>query len=268
MLPLPTPFALDLRVEPAGLGERIIAYLLDALVVGAYVVVALLVVGMVSDAVGSEAATVLAVLLFAPVLFYHLLCEVFFDGQSVGKRARGIRVIGVDGAAPSLGSYVLRWLFRLIDIPFYGAVAIIAIATTERSQRLGDLAARTTVVKRAPKPDLDRTPYAPVPAGYAVRYPGAERLTDRDVETVKAVLMRMAAEGRTPETAQLARRARKAVQRAARIGQVDEHDELFLRRVVTDYNALLDRYDVPIESQSSRRITRVPARSTSADAGP
>ena len=268
MLRLPTPFSLDLHVEPAGLGERIIAYLLDALVVGAYAIVCLLAVGIVSDVLNDGVGGVLAVILLAPVLFYHLLCEVFLDGQSIGKRARGIRVVGVDGAAPSLGSYVLRWLFRMIDMPMYGAVAIVAIATTERSQRLGDLAAGTTVVKRAPKPDLDRTPYAPVPPDYAVRYPGAERLTDRDVETVKAVLTRMAAEGQTPETATLGRRARKAVQRAARIGQVDEPDELFLRRVVTDYNALLDRYDVPIESQSSSRTSRVPARSTSPDAGP
>ena len=255
-------------MEPAGLGERIIAYLLDGVIVAAYVLSCLLIVGLVSDALGEWAAGALAVVLLAPAVFYHLACEVLFDGQSIGKRARGIRVMGLDGSAPSLGSYVLRWLFRLLDMPFYGAVAIVAIATTGRSQRLGDVAAGTTVVKRAPAPVLDRTPYQPVPPDYAVRYPGAERLTDRDVETVKAVLARLQAEGATPDTARLARRAQKAVQRAGRIGQVDEPAEPFLRRVVLDYNALLDRYDVPLESQSSRRSTREPARSTSADAGP
>ena len=273
MLRLPTPFALDLHVEPAGLGERIIAYLLDGLIVGAYMLGMYgLVFGVVLSGLGGPVAGIvlgtLMVVAAIPVVFYHLLCEIFLDGQSIGKRARGIRVISVDGAAPSLGSYVLRWLFRIVDMPLYGAVAIVSIASTERSQRLGDLAAGTTVVKRAPAPDLDRTPYAPLPPGYAVRYPGAERLTDRDVETVKAVLARFRAEGRTPDTARLGARARKAVQRAAHIGPVQEHDEPFLQRVVMDYNALLDRYDVPIESQSARRTTREPARSTSADAGP
>ena len=264
MIRLPTPFGLDLHVRPAGVGDRIVAWIFDALIGIAYAlaVYGLLfetLLGDVAGGVGGALKGAGMVLFAAPLVFYHLVCEVFFDGQSIGKRARDIRVVTLDGGAPSLGSYVMRWLFRPLDVSVYGAVAITSIAVTARGQRLGDLAASTTVVKRAPAPTLDKTSYQPVPADYVVRYPGAERLNDRDVETVKAVLSRLRAEGRSSETTRLARRARKAVQRAARIGQVDEPDEPFLRRVVLDYNALLDRYDVAIESQSARGTSRVPA---------
>jgi uncharacterized RDD family membrane protein YckC len=263
MIRLPTPFGLDLDVRPAGVGDRIVAWIFDALIGTAYVllVFGLFIGVLLGDVLGDGAVLTAAyVIAVAPLAFYHLVCEVYFDGQSIGKRMRDIRVVTLDGGAPTLGGYVMRWLFRPLDISIYGAVAITSIAVTARGQRLGDLAAGTTVVKRAASPTLDKTSYQPVPADYVVRYPGAERLTDRDVETVKAVLSRLRAEGRSTETARLARRARKAVQRAARIGQVDEPDEPFLRRVVLDYNALLDRYDVAIESQAVRGTSRVPSR--------
>ncbi|MEM9391167.1 MAG: hypothetical protein AAGA02_11875, partial [Bacteroidota bacterium] len=48
------------------------------------------------------------------------------------------------------GGYILRWILRPLDIGiFSGAIAVISIALTQNAQRLGDLAAGTTVVKMA-----------------------------------------------------------------------------------------------------------------------
>jgi hypothetical protein len=105
-----------------------------------------------------------------PVLLYDLVMEIFFNGQTVGKSASNIRVVKVNGLQPSVTDYLLRWIFRLIDIiATSGSLAVILVAFTEKGQRLGDLAAGTTVVylKRSASlkelsPFTERKEYEPV----------------------------------------------------------------------------------------------------------
>ena len=54
-----------------------------------------------------------------PTLFYHLLCEVFLNGQSMGKKLFGIKVITIEGGQPSFSQYLIRWVFRLADFPVW-----------------------------------------------------------------------------------------------------------------------------------------------------
>src|SRR5690606_34920667 len=86
------------------------------------------------------------ILFYLPVIFYHLLCEVFMDGQTFGKKAIDIKVVKLDGSQPSVGSYFLRWLLQIVDLPFFGAIGIITILVNGKGQRVGDLAAGTTVI--------------------------------------------------------------------------------------------------------------------------
>ena len=69
--------------------------------------------------------------------------------ELVGKVALGLRVVRTDGSKPSGGSVAVRTLLRLIDgLPFLYLVGVVCIlATGQRRQRVGDLAADTTVVK-------------------------------------------------------------------------------------------------------------------------
>lgn len=81
-------------------------------------------------------------------LFYSLFCEIIFNGQSIGKRAIGIRVVKLNGSIPSLSDYFMRWAFRMVDILFSsGSLAVLLITGTEKGQRLGDILAGTTVIK-------------------------------------------------------------------------------------------------------------------------
>ena len=69
------------------------------------------------------------------------------SGQTPGKKALGIKVVGVDGKAIDYTDAFIRTILRIIDgIAFY-IVGFIFIIATEKSQRLGDLAAKTVVVK-------------------------------------------------------------------------------------------------------------------------
>ncbi len=79
-------------------------------------------------------------------LLYHLASEAI-TGRTLGKRLLGRRVARTDGGRAGLGAIALRTAFRLIDgIGFYLIGLIAVLATGERRQRLGDLAAGTTVV--------------------------------------------------------------------------------------------------------------------------
>ena len=91
-------------------------------------------------------AIVFSILLILAILSYPLVMELFNHGQSIGKYIVGIKVVSLDGSTPSIGAYMLRWLLLLIDWGFMG-VGLAFIVFTKNSQRLGDLAAGTTVVK-------------------------------------------------------------------------------------------------------------------------
>lgn len=85
------------------------------------------------------------------LLFYHLFCEIFFDGQSFGKRMLGIRVVKLTGREPSPNDYLIRWAMRSVDSLFsLGTIGVMLISSTEKGQRLGDLVANTIVIKVNP----------------------------------------------------------------------------------------------------------------------
>lgn len=171
--------------EVAGLGERIGAFLLDFILLSAYVGM----LAYVNFEIGSLPLYV-NVLLMLPVFLYHLICEVFFNGQSIGKRQLNIKVVLMDGTSPSLSHYLLRFLLRPVDILLYGSVAILCILIGGKGQRLGDIAAGTTVVKYQDKISAYRQPiYAnQLPEDHEVSFPQVSRLTDEDIALIRETL--------------------------------------------------------------------------------
>jgi uncharacterized RDD family membrane protein YckC len=70
------------------------------------------------------------------------------SGQTFGKRFAHIRVIKEDGSRCDYGSALIRSLLRIIDsLPAIYILGIILIAATEKKQRLGDMLAKTLVIK-------------------------------------------------------------------------------------------------------------------------
>jgi len=98
--------------------------------------------------VSNTAAYLGVVIVFSLWFNYFAICE-WRWGQTIGKNATGIEVRSLDGAERlSLGQASLRNLLRLID--FFG-IGELMIVATKRKQRLGDKAAKTVVVRRAPR---------------------------------------------------------------------------------------------------------------------
>ena len=181
--------------EVAGLGDRIGAYLLDSLLTGAYFVALILFNTNVT-----ELPDWLNVTLMVPPFLYHLLCEIFLNGQSLGKRQLNLKVVRLDGTQPGIGNYLLRWLLRPIDIWLYGSVAIITILVNGKGQRLGDLAAGTTVVKyQAQQHNFEQQLYKPLQEeeAYEVQFPQVSRLTEQDVALIRDTLRNYRLTGNT-----------------------------------------------------------------------
>ena len=231
----------DLALAPAGLGTRIGAWFVDALVGVSYGFVLFFGYSRLRfDALGQAGE----VLLFLPFLLYHPVCELFFEGQSVGKRALKIQVARLDGAAPTLGQYLLRAAFRLVEITAaFGIPAVILVASTRRSQRLGDVVAGTTVVRRTRRVHLHEVQYPTRPADYRPLYPSAVTLSDADVRTLRAVLVRLHREPNAGAAQALGYRAKTAVERRLGLVPGTMSPEGFIETIVADYTILHDQYD-------------------------
>src|SRR6478609_3071614 len=156
---------IDINYELAGLGERIVGSIIDF---GLFFVIFMLsIIAGASFNMRDEAGIVLVIVYAALYVFYDLACEVFMNGQSIGKKVMKIRVISLDGAQPRLSQYLLRWLFRIVDTGISGgAIALIVAAMSEKVQRVGDIVAGTTLIKTTPRTKIDHVAFRPVQGDY------------------------------------------------------------------------------------------------------
>lgn len=136
----------------------------------------------------------LVVLVYLSLWFnYFALCE-WRWGQTIGKNVAGIRVEPLRGEGIGFGAASMRNLLRLVD---WFVIGWILIATDDRKQRLGDMAAGTVVVpKRRSSPVLTA-------AGIPALAAAADSDAGADGETGLAV---GGAPGEDPEAADRGRR--------------------------------------------------------------
>jgi uncharacterized RDD family membrane protein YckC len=148
-----------LRYDLAGGGNRGFAALVDFVLASLIFAGAFYMFSTLADAIGLQAASpyfgIAVLLTFAVAWSYFILLEWLGNGQTIGKRMFGLRVIADDGAPAGFTAVLVRNLVRVVDfLPGFYGVGLLAIVVSSRSQRLGDLAAGTFVV-RAPRPQLD-----------------------------------------------------------------------------------------------------------------
>lgn len=173
---------IEIQLELASLGDRVAAFLIDGLIILAYVILAIFIISAV------DGGSVFAIIIFIPLMFYSLCFEIFMNGQSPGKNVREIKVVKLNGGAPTIGSYLLRWLFRPLDILIYGAVAMVSIILSKNGQRVGDMAAGTTVIKVKRRASINEIKTVPREDGYEIQFPEVKRLNDKQVELIRQSL--------------------------------------------------------------------------------
>ena len=155
-----TPEGIVFSWPLAGPVSRMLALLIDMACIFTAVLLIQRVIS-IFQVVSADWATGIAVILyFALQIGYGIAFEWLWRGQTIGKRVLGIRVIDGEGLRLTPGQIVLRNLLRAVDsMPAFYAVGGIASAVTRHTQRLGDLAANTVVIRhqQAATPELSET---------------------------------------------------------------------------------------------------------------
>jgi uncharacterized RDD family membrane protein YckC len=221
--------------QPAGLGNRILAGLLDFVFKFAYIItiLILLVATKAFDTSGETPGIVLLIVLALPYIFYDLLFEIFMHGQTLGKKIIKIKVVKLDGTQPSVGSYLLRWLIRIFEIDLlYGVIAIVSIAGSKNRRRLGDMAAGTTVIVVKPVVTLkDTILQATQKKEYTISFPQVANLSEKDIEVMKEVYDFYMQTGKTEALAKLVEKVK------TKTGiNTDMKDGQLISTLMKDYN--------------------------------
>ena len=195
--PIVTPDVVPLELDVATLGSRGIAYVLDLLIwASALLVLAVsqALLGGAGFVPGSFGIALLLLAAFALQFGYPIGFETLWRGRTPGKATMGLRVVTVEGGPIGVRHATLRATVGLLELlGTLGAVAVVASFASRRSQRLGDLAAGTIVVR---EPRAGRSVTAErfeAPAGLEpyVRRLDVSALGPTDYATLRETLRRL-----------------------------------------------------------------------------
>src|SRR6478672_10376496 len=258
IIQIATPFNIDLEFEIAEFHKRLFAYIIDfTILLTFFISMKYLYYGgfntgrqVLLSHVGIDILTI-----SVPMLLYSLVAEVVMHGQTIGKKIMGIRVVSLEGGEPTLGQYLLRWMFKAYEWPFMfgytifskesiivyilitgflGLIVVVIIAVTKKSQRLGDIAANTVVVNTKTTLTVNDTVFIDIrQPDYIVKFPEVLKLTDRDINTIKNVVNHFY----KTRNADTSRRVANKVQQVLGI-QTDLYSIDFLEKLLADYNYL------------------------------
>jgi uncharacterized RDD family membrane protein YckC len=189
-----TPEAVALEFTTANVGSRILAFLIDLVIVGVVTFAGILVL-VLTDATLPEwlVVSIMVVLIPGWYLGYFAVSETLWRGRTVGKAALGLRVVTKEGGPVRFRHAAVRALLGLVDFAIgSGLFAVLFILLTRDNQRLGDLLAGTLVLReRSGLP-------APAPVSFVVP-PGLESyaatldvsgLRIEEYQAVRAFLLR------------------------------------------------------------------------------
>lgn len=216
---VPTTFNIDVEFEIPEFYRRLLALILDMIVQVVYVIISSKAISLLFEDAGqyvlSEVLGYFIVLL--PLLIYHVLLEVLMNGQSIGKKVMGVRVVNENGGRASISQFLIRWLLRLSDtwialiiiiiisnpgvfqdgetafvILFamgFLVTDIILVVSSAKSQRIGDILAGTILIRTHTKASINETVFEEVADTYKPSFPSIMRLSDKDVNAVKNILV-------------------------------------------------------------------------------
>ena len=154
-------------------------------------------------------------LLILPILMYHAVSEILMNGQSFGKKIMGIRVVNENGGKPSISQFLVRWMIRDIWFFFllimgiqslaqneekgeggfmvvlaliYFITDIVLVVSSKKGQRIGDILAKTILIRINTKGNIEDTVFIDVADSYVPCFPQIMQLSDKDINAIKSIL--------------------------------------------------------------------------------
>jgi uncharacterized RDD family membrane protein YckC len=215
VLKLPTSFNIDLEFEVPEFHRRMFAWIIDLVLQVFYLIIAFRLydeyVHTHVNEITFENDPWIQRIIILPVILYHIICEITMNGQSVGKRLLGMRIVNENGGRASISQFLIRSLIRTSDymiliIIVYGAMFgayivwillgsigllitdIILVVSNKKSQRLGDILAHTILVNTRAKGSMEETVFMEVADNYVPVFPQIMKLSDKDINAIKSIL--------------------------------------------------------------------------------
>ncbi len=220
----------QIKYNAAGVGYRLLSNLIDFLFLILFCWLIFIFINAISTF--KQVGYWVYIVLFLPVYMYHLLTELFLNGQTFGMKLMKVKVVRLDGTPPDITSYFIRWLFRIIDVfTLWGLPSILCIAVSNKGQRWGDMAAGTTVVRLVQRTALHDTILNVDQTKRELVFTEVNKLTDRDVGITKDVYQLCTRNGNYTALAQLAAKLKERMQITTALD-----DKAFVETVLADYN--------------------------------
>lgn len=221
VIKVPTNFNIDVEFEIPEFYRRLIALLIDVLIEYFYLRIANEIYKSIDRGSGYGLDSEynmwsIGLLLFLPVVLYHIVLEVTMNGQSVGKKIMSIRVVNEIGGRPSIGQFLIRWLLRISDLwiaiiiliiafdPSFGRdiettvvvlfalgfliTDIVLVVSSKKGQRIGDILAKTILIRINTKGSIEETVFQEVADNYVPSFPQIMQLSDKDINAIKSIL--------------------------------------------------------------------------------
>ncbi|MFY0673284.1 MAG: RDD family protein [Bacteroidia bacterium] len=222
-----------IKYELASPLMRFLAFMID------FIFLALLNVIIWAIVEGSFSVSYWQSYIWLPFTCYTLLLESLNKGATLGKLILGLRVMRIDGREIKFTDYMMRWLFRLLDIyASFGALAVFTSLSSHKYQRLGDFMANTVVVvlKKERRFKLDNLLKFDSLSDYEVMFPQVVNLSEEEMLLLKEVVGKYSAFRNEAHTLALESTA-SIIANRLRIDKPDNNAS-FLKRLIKDYVVL------------------------------
>ncbi|MEX1191285.1 MAG: RDD family protein [Brumimicrobium sp.] len=260
-LKLITDQNVTIEVELASVGQRMVAVLLDALIIVAYLILMTFIISAIFvssirfDKIEDNLQfweIIFMIVVYLPFLLYTPILEYITKGQTIGKMAMGIRVVKMNGENASFKEYFTRWIFRPLEfyiISFYSFGILLLIASaffdsliasvSSKNQRIGDFMANTVVIKKTPQRAYSIRDVLAIKTNdnYKTTYPNVVQYTDEDMMLVKKTILRVE-KFRNADTKALAISLAEKISNDLNLPEVPKKKLQFLKTVLNDYVVL------------------------------
>jgi uncharacterized RDD family membrane protein YckC len=263
---VPTTFNIDVEFEIPEFYRRLVALLIDLLIQFFYFRIAIYIfISIVRNSDFSSEDTWydlwwMRYVFFLPILIYHLVLEITMNGQSIGKRIMGIRVVNENGGRASVSQFLIRWLLRVSDVGILLLIAsmdlnrdfgdtertvmtllmfgffitdIILVVSSKKGQRVGDILAHTILIKTRTRASIEETVFQEVADTYTPSFPQIMQLSDRDINAIKSILETSRRKGDYNMAAQASDKIKSHLKIESSLTPFD-----FLDLLLKDYNYL------------------------------
>lgn len=216
VIKVPTSFNIDVEFEIPEFYRRLIAWMIDVVIEFCYFMLAIYVLNRMDKVMGNDYdINAIAIIVFLPIFIYHIVLEFTMNGQTIGKKIMALKVVHENGGRASFSQFFIRWILRVSDVwiiviallllytattgkseinfVFLGALIflvtdIILVVSSKKNQRIGDILAKTILIRTNRKASIEETVFQEVADSYTPLFPQIMQLSDRDINAIKSIL--------------------------------------------------------------------------------